>query len=211
MIDLIVEFWQNNKFLNRSFFDGKLKKIDNLTLRNYIIESFKFKYIFTKLILILISGILIFSLGFGLREYFINYRSDEVVINYGVAFSLADSQNPAFVYTIQSIPVIFSFIGIVVFKNPLNYLGMTWMFFGGLMNIIDRSIATPATVNGHSTINGVIDYFHAPGSVFNIADVFIVSGVIIAIVLIVTNLIIAFLKERKQDIEDEKDFFKIHK
>ena len=62
------------------------------------------------------------------------------------------------------------------------------MFFGGLTNIIDRAVPKTIAYWSDGMIlhkhypTGVSDYFKGVNSIFNIADVFIIMGVVLGII-----------------------------
>lgn len=89
------------------------------------------------------------------------------------------------------------------------------MFFGGLMNIIDRSMNGPVppqyVAQGVTSLKGyVVDYFNGGSSVFNIADVFVVMGTCFAALGLIVYCYILYkhekATEKQRHQEGEYDF-----
>ncbi|MEG1010173.1 MAG: signal peptidase II [Clostridia bacterium] len=90
---------------------------------------------------------------------------------------------------------------------------ISFIFFGGLANVIDRSIID---VYKHIVIaqtdNAVVDYFQFTfiknSAIFNIPDVFIVLSTLIVVVYLIISTFIHYIdKKHKNDhIEDELNY-----
>lgn len=146
-----------------------------------------------------------------------------VVINFGIAMSTLAStgkNDPSVVYFVQAIPIIIAFLCLVLMPKWYIAIGFTMMFFGGLTNIIDRAIpkdvmvywtslsnwdlpsGIPHTYLGHNIYvihysHGVADYFKGINSIFNIADVFIIMGVVLGILAIIVWIFFVIETDKK--------------
>jgi lipoprotein signal peptidase len=93
---------------------------------------------------------------------------------------------------------------LICFTNKWYYTFLLSLaFFGGAFNIFDRVIGFTLacdTIAGHYQ-NEVLDYFQFNFSwgIFNLPDVFVLTGVIGACALYVIFSIIALVKSSKQD------------
>ena len=212
----IQKFWKENIFLNVVLFSKHINKCKKEGLKNYLSSIFLLKNIFLKIFILIILCGLILGLGFGLREHFIhvaetnNYWDNGrqiVILNRGIAFSGLENASSSVVYFVQVLPCIVAFVAILFINKWWIYLGFVMMFWGGMMNVIDRSMGgfIQFAQNGQPVgspedlKNAVVDYFPAPGSTFNIADVFVIMGVSLAGLSIVVWTVLMYLKERKNE------------
>jgi len=104
------------------------------------------------------------------REYFVfGWLKLKLAVNSGIAFGLVVNYYLIVLLYLIIIPVlIFILINQYKYKNNFNILGLTMVIFGALSNLIDRLFG-----------GVVIDYIDLKYySVFNLADVMIVFGVI---------------------------------
>lgn len=194
----------------------KLKKSEK-DFHQYVAALFLVKNLVLKFALVFIFAILIFSLGFGLRYHFL-YVVHDFVLNPGVGMSIAANQPVAVVYTIQALPCIFALLAFLFIPQWWVCFGFIMMFFGGLMNIIDRSMGGQVwnthwlTKPGHGILeqlkNKVVDYFNAPNSIFNIADVFVLLGVGFVVASIILFIVFLFLKENYKGVYPWEHGFK---
>lgn len=209
ILSKISNFWKNNPIFNKILFEKKINKVINLGVRNYFKDLFIVKNIFLKILMICILVPLVLGLGFGLREHFLNIPFPKAVINTGIAFSgLAEigKTDPSVVYVVQAIPIIIAFFCLLLIPKWYVAIGFTMMFFGGLTNIIDRSI--PKTFTNHwgtEYVNqtGVLDYFMGINSIFNMPDVFIIGGVVLGLLGIVIWVFISIGNDKKKETEEK--------
>lgn len=113
-------------------------------------------------------------------EYFVlNWLKLKLAVNSGIAFGLDLNYYLIVLFYLIIIPVL---ILILFFeykqKNTFNILGLTFIILGSLSNLVDRLLW-----------GAVIDYIDLKYySVFNLADVMIVFGVIIIITRFKINI-----------------------
>lgn len=172
---------ENNRtsFSQKILFKKQILKIKNKKINKYFLSLFSLKVIILKLVFFLILSILIFSSSFGIREYFIQYNPEGIVLNPGIAFSQLNNANLTTVYIVQSIPVVVAFIAIIFVRNPFICFGLMMLFFGGLCNVIDRSL-DGVIINNQDLKNCVIDYIPVGKTMANLPDIYIITGAIIA-------------------------------
>lgn len=132
--------------------------IINLFVAFLFLSDLLFKYIFSA------SG----------REYFIlnNWLGLRFAINDGIAFGIDVNYYFIISFYVIAIPIlIWALIKQYKDNNRLNVLALTLVIFGALSNFVDRIL-----------FGGVVDYIDLKYySVFNIADIMIVAGVVIVI------------------------------
>lgn len=171
---------ENNKkkFLHKSLFQKQILMIRNKKLQKYFLNLLEIKVLILKFVFFVILSTLIFTSSFGIRQYFIDFNPNEIVLNPGIAFSQFDDANSAVVYLIQSIPVILAFLAIIFLPNPYICIGLITLLLGGLTNIIDRSLGGEIEINNHlvSLKNAVIDYIPIGNTKANLPDIYIITG-----------------------------------
>ena len=220
-MNMIQKFWNENGFLNHVLFSKHIDKCKKEGLKNYLSSIFLLKNIFLKIFIFIILCALVLGLGFGLREHYIQIAETNnfwkngnkiVELNPGIAFSGLANAPSSVIYFIQALPCAIALVAILFINKWWIYLGFILMFWGGMMNIIDRSLggmihfARDGEIYDIVNLKGkVIDYFPAPTSTFNIADVFIIMGVSMAGVAILAWAIMMFIKENKNEKLKEKD------
>ncbi|GAA5414343.1 signal peptidase II [Ureaplasma ceti] len=207
-----IKFWNENKVLNYVIFHNLIAKLQKKGLKKYLSSIFLSKNVIFKTILLIIFAALIFGLGFGLRHYFLTYDPGAVVLNPGVAFSHLAHDSSSVVYFVQAIPCIIAFFIFVFVPQWWISFGFVMMFCGGLMNIIDRSMAGYLIQYGPngmlqkiSMAGKVVDYFNGGSSVFNIADVFIVTGVCFAVASLFLYAILVYLRDKKTEAQRHEE------
>ncbi|MCF0217626.1 MAG: signal peptidase II [Malacoplasma sp.] len=166
------------------------------------------KHLIVKITIFFVIGFIVCLACFLMRNEILKANSEQwsvingflqikITTNPGISFGSLANSSSSVVYFIQAIPVV---IGIIVWVFSSNYLldiGISLFFFGGLCNIIDRSLydsfANNALFNWVQKENVVVDYFQfLPNSaIFNFADAFIIIGII----LIVIEILISWIKE----------------
>lgn len=185
-------------------------------------KIYKTKLIIWKLLIFLLIGFVVTISSFLLRDAMLNAKSSNwilipnfininIVENTGIAFSGLSNSSSSVVYFVQSIPILIG--GIIFFFSCSLYfdVGICLLFFGGLCNIIDRSIVDTYTnmqnLNGENTINAVVDYFEFDSgfinnfAVFNLPDVYIICGVAEVIII----MLITWIKEYREERNNSND------
>lgn len=182
-------------------FEKSIMRIRNEGVRNYFLSLFNSKSLLIKIILFLLIGFVVLLFSFAIRNYYLTVDTKNTVFNDGVAFSMGSSLNSVTVYIIQSIPTFISFLAVIFTPKIIYYLPFIFVGFGGLSNIIDRSIVD--VMNGVSYYNTVVDYLAASSSIFNLPDMFVVGGVIWFGAITLINLLILIFndKDKKQQIK----------
>lgn len=128
--------------------------------------------------------------------------------NTGIAFSGLENADSSFVYFVQSLPVVIGFIILIFSKSKTLDVGICFVLFGGLANIIDRSLVDNYKYLGDypnilgKTENAVVDYLRfsfIPGSaIFNFPDVSIIFGIIIIVIFVIYLLIKDYIDNSKK-------------
>ena len=133
-----------------------------------------------------------------------------VVGNNGVAFSAFENASASFVYFIQILPIIISIAFLIFTKSVWFDVGFSMIITGGMSNVIDRAIVDVYTNNivpMEQTINAVVDYFSFSfingSAIFNMPDVFVVTGVIIVVGKLIVQTIIDYLHYEKETSENK--------
>lgn len=182
---------QKNKshFLKKVAFIKHIEKIKNESLRKYCLSFFKIENLVFKLILFICIGIVVLGSGFGIEFWYVKNNPDAIVLNPGVGFSFGQNFDSWAVYLIQSIPIVISLIAFVFVPRWWMSFGFLMMLFGGLSNIIDRSL--DFVVNGESTLNKVVDYVSFLKTTINANDVWICIGVGFVVLSIIVWVFIA--------------------
>ena len=162
-------------FSQKVIFKKQILKVKNKKICKYLLSLFNLKVIILKLVFFLILSTFIFPSSFGIREYFIQYNPNGIILNPGVAFSKLNNVSSSIVYIVQCIPVIVAFITIVFVPNPLISFGLIMLVLGGLCNVIDRSLGG-TIINGQDLKNCVIDYIPVGKTMANLPDIYIIIG-----------------------------------
>lgn len=232
---IIKKFNQSLRKIN--FFEKLILKINNKSIRDYFLSITSLDVIFYKIINFIIVALIVLLSGFLVREWAIDLvvKTKEThhgpifhfTLNNGIALGRINNHS-GIVYTLQSIPIILGFLSFIFLKNSCYYVPLLFLLFGGLGNIIDRSIPefelfnalpnifhnsliNPNSVGGgDDVINGVVDYWKFVNSIINLFDVYIVVGVCVLVVILVIRFIIKWKNDSdNQDIikkvADEND------
>jgi len=197
----------NKEFLQKIFFEKKLKNLKKDWLRNYFLIFFRYEIIFFKIITIFSISLICGLLFFFLREHFINNWTDNVEANSGIGYGLLKNSNQSIVYLLKIIPVIILFGYFIITNNKFNIVLTFIIGINGLYNIIDKTIVdyfvtSSGTYEG-TFKNCVVDYipFNAFNFNCNVADIFITIGTIFLII----NLIYLLGKTMRKKPEDQKE------
>lgn len=187
----------NSKIL----FYSKLEKIKNDELREYWKTFFSLKTILLKVIILLIVATIVMSTSFGLRQIFIDYFPNLIFPNEGISFSFLSNVSSEIVYLIQAIPCVLTFIAFIFINKPSIYIGLLIILFGGLSNIIDRSLNLNIIVAGGKLFpnNAVVDYIPLFNTKCNLPDVFITCGAVITIIFLLIYLVKVIQEDRKEN------------
>ena len=189
------------------------------------------KYVYLKLTAFLIAAIITLTCSLVFRqqileskvkfwEFIPGFLNINIVQNTGIAFSGLQNQSSSLVYFVQSIPVIIGFSILILSRSIFIDLGLSFILWGGLANIIDRTlIDNYKYLHVLNTENAVVDYlqfsFIKNSAVFNFADVSIVFGIIIAVLyviyIIIKDFFINLKNNSKKSIEEQMISKTIHK
>lgn len=189
------------------------------------------KYVYLKLTAFLIAAIITLTCSLVFRqqileskvkfwEFIPGFLNINIVQNTGIAFSGLQNQSSSLVYFVQSIPVIIGFSILILSRSIFIDLGLSFILWGGLANIIDRTlIDNYKYLHVLNTENAVVDYlqfsFIKNSAVFNFADVSIVFGIIIAVLYVIYIIIKDFFinskNNSKKSIEEQMISKTIHK
>jgi lipoprotein signal peptidase len=127
---------------------GFFKKIINLTSQNFMKANTK-ELILYKAVVLVFSFAMILCASFLLRDSILSNRLQQtqsgfIGINHqynkGVGFSMFSSNSTFSVYMVQILPCIIFLIIILFSKNKLSILMCSFVFAGGMSNVIDRAI-----------------------------------------------------------------------
>ncbi|QMT98703.1 signal peptidase II [Mycoplasma tullyi] len=178
-------------------FKRYLSKTKDTLIRQFKAANTK-QLIKIKYPILVLMGFVILLIVFVLRDYFlklgIGYTSSNgfitinVITNSGVGFSLFN-QNPVVPYLLQILLTIIFLITFIFSKNKALIGLLPLITFGGLGNVIDRSI--PITLsNGMVENNSVLDYFQffKSSAIFNFSDICIVTGFVLIFVMFVVDV-----------------------
>ncbi|MDC4163525.1 signal peptidase II [Mycoplasma sp. T363T] len=181
--------------------------------KDVIIKQFKIantkKLVKIKYPILFGVGIVILLIVFLLRNYFLNlgigYKTEEgfininVITNKGVGFSLFNS-NPAIPYLLQILLTTVFLITFVFCKNIALIAFLPLIAFGGLSNVIDRSIPIKLS-NTAIENNSVLDYFQffKSSAIFNFADICIVIGFVLIFLNFFIELFVDFKNKNKNN------------
>ncbi|MDE5651726.1 MAG: signal peptidase II [Ureaplasma sp.] len=195
---------KKNHFLKKIFFQKKIEKIKNETLREYFLKLLSYKLVFWKLLVILIVAAIICVLSFSARAIVLNNFKNAIVYNPGVSFGFFSKLGPNSVLIIQIITCAITFPLILISTNMWFIIGFSGICFGGLCNVIDRSI----TIDPINKVHAVIDYIPFGKTVINIPDIFITSS---AIVLGIGCLILIIKIIKSPDDTQQKEVVELSK
>ncbi|BAC43924.1 lipoprotein signal peptidase [Malacoplasma penetrans] len=175
------------------------------------------KHLIWKISIILICAFIVLLTSFLTRNSILNATQSywelipgflviNITGNTGVSFGTLGDSNPSLVYFVQSIPIVLGFFVLLFSSNYLLDIGVSLVFFGGLSNIIDRSIVDNYKyLSGISTNNAVVDYFQFPfiknSAIFNFPDTFVIIGMI----FVGIQIIISFVKDYKKEKDSEEN------
>lgn len=211
----------NNKKIFSSFKENI--KYHFFDLKNKIISQIKKVYLskkaYYKLAIFLFSAIIILCSSFLIRNSILNAKNDswilipnflevKIIGNTGIAFSGLASHSASLIYFLQIFPIIFSLIALIFSNSILLDIGLSFLFFGGSSNLIDRMIFDDfKTINVSNTVNSVVDYlkfsenFIKNSAIFNLPDIYIIIGMI----FLVISILISWIKDFKNDKSKNKN------
>lgn len=207
-----------SKTFKESFF-SYLNKIQNHLKGIYLTKK-----IFVKLIFFTIIGLVILGTCFGLREAILNSKEQSWVLipgflniyitqNPGIAFSGLADANSSIVYLVQALPILVGGLIFIFSSSTFLDIGILFLFFGGLSNIVDRAIVDYYPNNpilNVNTVHSVVDYFQFDQSfipnfaIFNMPDVFVISGVILMVIAMLYFFIQEYRNSEKENNEPIK-------
>lgn len=216
----------NNKLDQWVLFKKPINKIKKLSIRNYFLSICSLKVIFWKLINLVWISTLVMASGFLVRQFAIdlvvNTHQKEhgsifsFTINNGVALGSLGNADVGLVYFLQALPILIGSIAFLFVKESYFYIPLLFLLFGGMGNIIDRSIPeyqligipgfsdNPNDRGGNVIFHGVVDYWRFSNSVINLFDVYIVTGICVLILFLVINIVVKWNDEKKKE-DNEKD------
>ncbi len=190
-------------FLNKIAFVTKLEKVKHEGIKSYLKDFFCYKNLIFKAFGITFCLIVCAPLFFCIRENVLNSATSNPDFNIGAGFSIAANANQALVYSIKVIiGILFLLIGI--FSNRWYiYLPALLVGFNGWYNVIDKCIVD--VYNKVSYSNAVVDYIRLPGSIANVADVFITIGICFLVLGIIYYIIDLSKEEKKKEQETKEE------
>ncbi|WP_027122142.1 signal peptidase II [[Mycoplasma] imitans] len=159
-------------------------------------------------------GFLILLIVFVLRDYFLKlgighssstgFITINVITNSGVGFSLFN-QNPVAPYMLQILLTLIFLVTFIFTKNKALIVLLPLIAFGGLSNVIDRSIPIMLK-DGNIEHNSVLDYFQffRSSAIFNFADVCIVSGFVLIFLTFVIDIFLDFKNKNNKKTSTNK-------
>jgi signal peptidase II len=102
----------------------------------------------------------------------------QLVINHGAAFGLASHFEPALA-VVSLLIVVALWVWAARARSRLERVGAALAAAGGAGNLVDRLVRPPSVLHG-----GVVDWLHLSfyGPTFNLADVMLRGGVVVAAV-----------------------------
>lgn len=195
-----------------------------IEISEFIKSIYKSKYIFKKLIIFFIVGTIVLTCSFVSRQLAIDSHSQyfnlmpgfvniRIVGNTGISFSILKGANISLILFIQSLPIVLSLLVISFSKDKLIDITLSFVFFGGLSNIIDRSVIDNYKfLSGLDNLNAVVDYlqfsFIENSPIFNVPDIFIILSTLILVVYLLFSSFNIFAKKdklnKKNDLNDDE-------
>lgn len=185
-------------------------------ISEYIKSIYKSKYLFKKMIIFFVIGIIVLVSSFVSRQLAIDSHNQyfnlmpgfinvNIVGNTGISFSILKGAHISLVLFVQLLPIIFSMLIIFFSKNIIIDLTLSFVFFGGLSNVIDRCIIDNYKfLFGINNINAVVDYlqfsFIHNSPIFNVPDIFIMMP---TLVLVIYLFFSSFNIFRKRKVESD--------
>ncbi len=191
---------KKNQFFEKVLFQNKIEKIKNQTIKEYFLKLLSYRTLFWKLITILLVSTIICVTSFSARAIVLNNFKNAIVYNPGVSFGLFAKLGPNSVLIIQIVTCAITFPLILISTNIWFIIGFAGICFGGLCNVIDRSI----TIDPVKKVHAVIDYIPFINTVINIPDIFITSS---AVVLGVGCIILIIKIIKSPDDTQQKEVF----
>lgn len=192
-------------------------------LHNYLKKIYCSKLIIWKCIIFFSIGFVVLLSSFLIRDavlnstqssrkFIPNFIDIELVFNPGVAFSSLSNMPFWFVYFVQAIPLIIGAFTFIFSKSVYLDVGIAFLFFGGMCNIIDRSIVdiTP-NLYFDDQYHTVVDYlkfsskFIGNFAIFNLPDVYVVFSVIYIVVFLAINFISETVTEKQNKNLEKKN------
>ncbi|MEG0879317.1 MAG: signal peptidase II [Malacoplasma sp.] len=189
-----------------------------IAIYEYIKSIYKSKYLFKKLFIFFGIGILVLTASFVSRQLALESHTNNtqlipgfitinIIGNTGISFSFLKDAHISLILFIQFIPVIIAFCVILLSRNIVIDISFSFMFFGGLSNIIDRCIVDDYKyINILENTNAVVDYlqfsFIKNSAIFNVPDIFIVLSSIIVITYLVVSSLILFTTGKHKSNKD---------
>lgn len=195
-----------------------------IEISEFIKSIYKSKYIFKKLIIFFIVGTIVLTCSFVSRQLAIDSHSQyfnlmpgfvniRIVGNTGISFSILKGANISLILFIQSLPIVLSLLVISFSKDKLIDITLSFVFFGGLSNIIDRSVIDNYKfLSGLDNLNAVVDYlqfsFIENSPIFNVPDIFIILSTLVLVVYLLFSSFNIFAKKdklnKKNDLNDDE-------
>lgn len=195
-----------------------------IEISEFIKSIYKSKYIFKKLIIFFIVGTIVLTCSFVSRQLAIDSHSQyfnlmpgfvniRIVGNTGISFSILRGANISLILFIQSLPIVLSLLVISFSKDKLIDITLSFVFFGGLSNIIDRSVIDNYKfLSGLDNLNAVVDYlqfsFIENSPIFNVPDIFIILSTLVLVVYLLFSSFNIFAKKdklnKKNDLNDDE-------
>lgn len=175
------------------------------------------KHLIIKLIIIAVVCFIVCLASFLMRDSILNANREswdlipgflaiKITENPGISFGNLGDKSPSLVFFVQSIPIVIGGVALIFSWNYLYDIGLSMLFFGGLCNVIDRSLPDVYTnLTDLSQSNAVVDYFQFSfiknSAIFNFPDTFIICGVI----LICLQIIISWIKDFSKTSKSEEN------
>lgn len=187
----------------------------------YIKSIYKSKYLFKKLLIFFVIGLIVLTLSFVTRQLMLDSQTKNIALipgfiginiigNNGISFSFLRNADVWLIYFIQCVPVVIAFFIISLSRNIWIDVTISFIFFGGLANVIDRSIIDVYKhIRIAQTNNAVVDYFQFTfiknSAIFNIPDVFIVLSTLVVVVYLIVSTFIHYTDKKHQNDHIEGD------
>lgn len=192
------------EFLNRIYFEEKIKKIKKEERRNFWLTFFTCKNLAFRignfLLLTLICGLVFFLLR---HDSLVN-NWEGLVFNRGIAYGFGDDWPIWVGYLIKILP--FIILLFLVFTIPEWYLqiSINLIIINSLFNIIDKGLVD--TYNGVEYYDSVVDNIRwvSLGFVSNIADILIIVGAVCTVISYI-YVIYLWYKKKEKNNEDNPD------
>lgn len=187
---------------NHIFCEQKIQKLKINWLRKWLLDFLNFKNLFIRLIsfsiVLLISNVCFFVMR---HNSLLNMYSVPV-FNRGMGFSVGNDWPEWTVYLLKTLIAVF----FLIFSFSFNewYLNICFFVVGvnSVLNVIDKVMIDH--YEGINHYNTVVDYIDWPQFNFknNIADIFIVTFIILLVIGVIFYIVKAYRKINKDDIPE---------